>query len=113
PSGEGSGIPRWIASPSPFTEEYLNMKQRSRTVDRNDVTKLTAAIILLGTSLMGCDPQTSATLKPDPAGRPLGGGNYVQTNLVSDTGIPNTTTDANLVNPWGLAFGPTTPAWVA
>jgi uncharacterized protein (TIGR03118 family) len=34
-------------------------------------------------------------------------------NLVSD-GIANTgLTDANLVNPWGLAFGPSTPAWVS
>jgi uncharacterized protein (TIGR03118 family) len=69
--------------------------------------------MLLGASLTGCDPQTSGALKPDPVDRPHGGGNYIQTNLVSDTGVDNTTTDANLVNPWGLAFGPTTPAWVA
>jgi uncharacterized protein (TIGR03118 family) len=34
-------------------------------------------------------------------------------NLVSDiAGVANFT-DANLVNPWGLAFGPTSPFWVA
>ena len=38
---------------------------------------------------------------------------YTQHNLVSD--LPGTAdlTDASLVNPWGLAQGPTTPAWAA
>jgi uncharacterized protein (TIGR03118 family) len=34
-------------------------------------------------------------------------GAFAQTNLVTDA------SDGDLVNPWGLAFGPTTPAWVA
>ncbi|HKE81659.1 MAG TPA: TIGR03118 family protein [Solirubrobacteraceae bacterium] len=38
---------------------------------------------------------------------------YTQRNLVSDISGVARTTDRNLVNPWGLAFGPTTPAWVA
>jgi uncharacterized protein (TIGR03118 family) len=38
---------------------------------------------------------------------------YLQTNLVSD--LPNiaATTDANLVNPWGIAISATSPFWVA
>ena len=40
-------------------------------------------------------------------------GQYRQTNLTSNGAAPAANTDANLVNPWGLAFGPTTPAWVA
>lgn len=37
---------------------------------------------------------------------------YQQTNLVSDlTGLANT--DSNLVNPWGISFGPTGPFWVS
>jgi uncharacterized protein (TIGR03118 family) len=38
---------------------------------------------------------------------------FVQRNLVSD--VPGTAdiTDDSLVNPWGLAQGPTSPAWVA
>src|SRR4051794_18893762 len=37
---------------------------------------------------------------------------FVQHNLVSD--LPGADLmDASLVNPWGLAQGPTTPAWVA
>src|SRR6266581_7311545 len=40
-------------------------------------------------------------------------GFYQQTNLVSD--LPNIAAhqDANLVNPWGLSHGPTTPWWVS
>jgi uncharacterized protein (TIGR03118 family) len=38
---------------------------------------------------------------------------YTQRNLVSDIAGVARITDRNLVNPWGLAFGPTTPAWVA
>jgi uncharacterized protein (TIGR03118 family) len=46
-----------------------------------------------------------------------GGGNapnvYKKRNLVSDIAGVARITDPNLVNPWGLAFGPATPAWVA
>lgn len=36
------------------------------------------------------------------------------TTLVSDTaGTGALVTDPNLVNPWGIVFGPTTPVWVA
>jgi len=38
---------------------------------------------------------------------------YVQTNLVSDVPGRAVTTDPNLVNAWGIAFSPTSPAWVA
>jgi uncharacterized protein (TIGR03118 family) len=38
---------------------------------------------------------------------------YVQTNLVSDIPHLTGTTDPHLVNAWGLAFTPTSPAWVA
>jgi uncharacterized protein (TIGR03118 family) len=38
---------------------------------------------------------------------------YHQTNLVSDLPGLAELTDPDLVNPWGLAAGPTTPAWVA
>jgi uncharacterized protein (TIGR03118 family) len=40
-------------------------------------------------------------------------GSYVQTNLVSDQGGKAQLVDKDLQNPWGLAFGPATPAWVA
>ena len=39
---------------------------------------------------------------------------FVQKNLVSDLASLNpVTVDPNLVNPWGIAFGPTSPLWVA
>ena len=38
---------------------------------------------------------------------------FVQTNLVSDVPGLAPVTDSNLVNPWGIAFGPTSPLWVA
>jgi uncharacterized protein (TIGR03118 family) len=38
---------------------------------------------------------------------------YRQTNLVSDGFVPAVQMDPHLVNPWGLATGPTTPFWVA
>src|SRR5438067_711403 len=50
----------------------------------------------------------------DPGDLKAGGANsFVQRNLVSD--IPGLAdhTDANLVNPWGIAFTPTSPFWVA
>src|SRR6266568_5708924 len=42
-----------------------------------------------------------------------GAGLYHQTNLVSD--LPNIAKfqDPNLLNPWGLSHGPTTPWWVS
>jgi uncharacterized protein (TIGR03118 family) len=38
---------------------------------------------------------------------------YVQTNLISDIDGVARITDPNLVNPWGMAAGPTTPLWIA
>jgi uncharacterized protein (TIGR03118 family) len=38
---------------------------------------------------------------------------YVQTNLVSDIPGRAATTDANLVNSWGIDFSSTSPVWIA
>ena len=38
---------------------------------------------------------------------------YTVTPLVTDTGVGGTTTDANLVNPWGIARSSGSPFWVA
>jgi uncharacterized protein (TIGR03118 family) len=40
-------------------------------------------------------------------------GRYTQRNLVSDQPGKAELLDTSLVNAWGLAFGPTSPAWVA
>jgi uncharacterized protein (TIGR03118 family) len=47
------------------------------------------------------------------AGASQPGNAYHQTNLVSDLPGLAQLTDPDLVNPWGMAAGPTTPAWVA
>jgi uncharacterized protein (TIGR03118 family) len=52
-----------------------------------------------------------APMAPAAARQP--GNAYHQTNLVSDLPGLAQLTDPDLVNPWGLAAGPTTPAWVA
>jgi uncharacterized protein (TIGR03118 family) len=60
---------------------------------------------------------TGLAVAPAAADRHHGGGDhgaYEATVLVADdpaVGAP--ITDAHLVNPWGIAFGPTTPLWVA
>ena len=42
------------------------------------------------------------------------GTSFTKTVLVADTdGVGAQTTDPNLVNPWGIVFGPTTPVWVS
>ncbi len=38
---------------------------------------------------------------------------FAQTNLVSDVSGMASTTDANLKNPWGVAFSPTSPFWIS
>src|ERR671930_655040 len=47
------------------------------------------------------------------AGAAQPGNAYHQTNLVSDLPGLAQLTDPDLVNPWGLAFSSTSPAWVA
>src|ERR1700751_5325405 len=41
------------------------------------------------------------------------GVSFTQTNLVSDGAVPAAVIDPNLVNPWGVSFGPTSPFWVS
>src|SRR5437773_11692596 len=40
-------------------------------------------------------------------------GTYTVTALVSNNGVPGTTTDERLVNAWGLGAGPATAWWVS
>lgn len=63
---------------------------------------------LLSLAACGGGGGGSASAPPPPAPT------YQITSLVSDQATAGaTTTDANLVNPWGLAYGPTTRFWVA
>ena len=38
---------------------------------------------------------------------------FTQTNLVSDGYVPALNIDPNLINPWGVSFGPGGPFWVS
>jgi len=49
----------------------------------------------------------------DAHGGGKGANVYKKRNLVSDINGVARITDPNLVNPWGLSFGPATPAWVS
>jgi uncharacterized protein (TIGR03118 family) len=62
-----------------------------------------AAVAVVASAVATTSP-ASANQKPN---------SYVQHNLVSDQLGVAPITDASLVNPWGLAQGPATPAWVA
>jgi len=66
-------------------------------------------------TLVGSVAAISVLVSPASAAPPPPAGNdFVQTNLVSNRADQGAQiVDANLLNPWGLAFGPTTPLWVA
>jgi len=46
-------------------------------------------------------------------GDPTNADSFSQTNLVSDGFVPAANIDANLINPWGLAFSAQGPFWIA
>src|SRR5262245_32931331 len=55
-----------------------------------------------------------ASSDPNGHGHPHNDGNeFTQTNLVSDLPGLAAHLDPNLVNPWGIAFGPTSPFWIS
>ncbi len=47
------------------------------------------------------------------AAQPACAAGYLITNLVSDGSVPAVTTDPNLINPWGISAGPTSPFWIS
>ncbi len=62
------------------------------------MSNLSRFTLLLGTAML-CSPAQAKEL--------------VQTNLVSDGTVPAVVIDPHLVNPWGVAYSPTGPFWVA
>ena len=57
-------------------------------------------------------PPTTPAAPPPPAPTPTPSA-YSVSKLVSDGAVTAATTDANLVNPWGIVFAPGAPVWVA
>jgi uncharacterized protein (TIGR03118 family) len=70
-----------------------------------------ALVALAAVAVAGTAPTPPALAQDAAPGKGLG--HYVQRNLVSD--LPNAAEllDADLVNAWGLTFGPATPAWIS
>jgi uncharacterized protein (TIGR03118 family) len=66
---------------------------------------IAAAAVL---AMVALSPAVAAARGTSGSGR-----RFEQRNLVSDIAGVARTTDRNLVNPWGLAAGPSTPLWVA
>ena len=66
-------------------------------------------LYVFGSTVLGPKGDTGVMLKIVPS-LPI---TYRQHNLISD--IPGVAehTDPNLVNPWGIAYGPATPFWIA
>ena len=70
----------------------------------------TAALAAVAAMVIGASAGPAAAAPRDEHGH---GAAYVETPIVSDQPGVAPVTDPNLVNPWGIAFGPTTPLWVA
>src|SRR5215216_2051024 len=68
---------------------------------------------LLGVVALALATALVALAPAAPAATSHSANAYHQTNLVSDLPGLAQLTDPDLVNPWGLAAGPTTPMWVA
>jgi uncharacterized protein (TIGR03118 family) len=66
-------------------------------------------LYVFGSTVLGPTGDTGQMLKIVP-GLPTA---YFQRNLVSDLPGVAEHVDPNLVNPWGNAYGPTTPFWIA
>ncbi|MDT4902418.1 MAG: hypothetical protein QOH52_434 [Pseudonocardiales bacterium] len=80
---------------------------RTRTWRRGTALIIGSAIGIIG---VAAGPATADGRHPDHQRQSA----FVEDVLVSDQATPGVPiTDANLINPWGIAFGPTTPLWVA
>jgi uncharacterized protein (TIGR03118 family) len=66
-------------------------------------------LYVFGSTILGPNGNTGQMFKIVPS-LPI---TYVQHNLVSDIPGMADRTDPNVVNPWGIVAGPTTPLWIA
>lgn len=76
--------------------------------------RLTLAVVGLTTLIAACGDKQVDFVNIVPPPPVFDGSVFIQTNLVADTasyGAP--VIDPDLVNPWGIAFGPTGNLWVA
>ena len=59
------------------------------------------------------DAQQAAAADADDHRRHVAPTTFAQTNLISDGFVPAQQTDMNLINPWGVAYGPGGPFWIS
>jgi hypothetical protein len=78
----------------------------TQTVTPTTTGTLTYSLVCTGGSY-GQSDTVSATLTVNEATA------FSMSALISDGSVTAVTTDANLVNPWGIVFAPGAPAWVA
>ena len=74
------------------------------------ITRRTASVAVGAALLIGVSAGPAAATQGDRHGDR---GSYVETPIVSDQPGVAPVTDPNLINPWGISFGPNTPLWVA
>jgi uncharacterized protein (TIGR03118 family) len=72
-----------------------------------------ACSVMLITAVAAAGSQEFAVSHDQDAADRSRGGSYSVRNLVSDGFVPADHTDPALVNPWGIAFNPNGPVWVA
>src|SRR5213080_47301 len=77
-----------------------------------DMTEVSALVRLRGIGVV-VFALAALALFAIPASAVAVPGTYTVTALVSNNGVPGTTTDARLQNAWGLVSGPATPWWVS
>jgi uncharacterized protein (TIGR03118 family) len=79
----------------------------TQTVTPSATGSVTYTLMCSGGAYSGSTTQSATLIVAVPSA-------YSTTRLVADTAATGAqTTDADLVNPWGIAFGPTSPVWVA
>ena len=83
-----------------WRESKLYSRKGGATV-LNALRNLSSAVLFAGAAI-------TSLLQPAWAGSI-----YIQDNLASDGFVPAANIDANLKNPWGIAFSPTSPFWVS
>lgn len=79
-------------------------------MDPRRITRRTAFIAVSTAAVIGVSAGPAIAA---PSASHGSGGSYVEKVVVSDQALPGGVTDAGLVNPWGIAFGPTTPLWTS
>jgi uncharacterized protein (TIGR03118 family) len=98
------------------TPAALNYINRARKAPALFLTLATLALASCGGGGGGSAYSTtpSAPAAPAPPPPPPASAGYSFKSLVADhAGTSATTTDPNLVNPWGIVFGGTNPVWTA